>query len=421
MRLLLITYALKPDAGSEPFVGWQAVEALSRRHRVTVVTRPDNREAIETVIGNLSGPHGPPDVLYHGARQTGKHTTISGRFTVWRSYSEWMRTLPVFLGNVADLRDYDLIHHITYVSWRPPSLAWSLDLPFVWGPIGGGEGFPLTHLRELSPKAAMYELLRLAQNAFMRGRRPFRECANKASHVFVCNPETDRLVRSARDRAGGVSSLPATYLKQSWLDQLGAATDKPDSGPLRCFAGGSIEGRKGIALAIKAVAHAVRRGVDITYEVGGVGPERESLERLSERLGLVGRVTFPGYLRGSAYREALHRAHVYLLPSLRDNSPVTLMEAMAAGCVPVVARIGGPAQFVDESRGVRLPPDRRLIDSLTDALVSLAERPGHRRQLGRAARGHAVAQFSEAGYVRDIEAVYGRVVGGDPSGGHSIS
>ena len=52
LRVLLIAYACEPGRGSEPGTGWNMAIALSEHHDVTVITRANNREAIECHLGN---------------------------------------------------------------------------------------------------------------------------------------------------------------------------------------------------------------------------------------------------------------------------------------------------------------------------------------------------------------------------------
>jgi glycosyltransferase involved in cell wall biosynthesis len=84
-----------------------------------------------------------------------------------------------------------------------------------------------------------------------------------------------------------------------------------------------------------------KRGVPFRYRYLGKGPEAAHLKKLSEKLGLSSEVEFCDSLRGDDYIRALQEAHLYLLPSLREGVPLTQMEAMAAGCVPVVVDCGG--------------------------------------------------------------------------------
>ncbi len=114
----------------------------------------------------------------------------------------------------------------------------------------------------------------------------------------------------------------------------GCREGKKWQGPLQIFAGGSLEGRKGLAIALDALSQAKAQGLRFHFRICGEGPERGHLEALRNRLGLEGNVSFERPLSGQAYEDALRASHVYLLPSLRENAGLTLMEAMLADACP---------------------------------------------------------------------------------------
>ena len=76
---------------------------------------------------------------------------------------------------------------------------------------------------------------------------------------------------------------------------------------------------------------------------------------------------------GADYLKELGESHVFLLPSLRESAGITMMEAMLAGCVPVVADCGGPAHIVTDDCGWKIPVGGRagMIDALAEAIATL--------------------------------------------------
>ena len=116
-----------------------------------------------------------------------------------------------------------------------------------------------------------------------------------------------------------------------------------------------MEGRKGVALALEALARVKTKGVNFQYRVGNIGPEVGHLRRLALRLGLASEILFAPPLSGEAYQKELGATHIYLLPSFRESSGLTMMEAMLAGCVPVVADCGGPGFVVTDECGFKVP------------------------------------------------------------------
>jgi glycosyltransferase involved in cell wall biosynthesis len=84
-----------------------------------------------------------------------------------------------------------------------------------------------------------------------------------------------------------------------------------------------------------------------------------------------------------------------VLPSLRECGGTVILEAMAMGLPVIATRWGGPANYVDDSMGIRVAPDTResFIGGLAEAMIELAESPQLRRQMSEAARRRAGTNY----------------------------
>jgi glycosyltransferase involved in cell wall biosynthesis len=225
----------------------------------------------------------------------------------------------------------------------------------------------------------------------------------------VSNVETERLVKTLRGTDRGVSRLlQGFYSAAAIADFARFDTGKDPDGPLRLFASGNIEGRKGVALALLALARVKQNGVDFRYRLNANGPEIPHLKKLAARLGLNQEVVFAGNAGFEDYQRELGATHVYLLPSLRESAGLTLMEAMLAGCVPVVADCGGPGAIVTEACGCKIPVVSRaqMVAQLAAAVTAIARDRKIILEKGPAARARIATAFSEENYRKTVSAVY---------------
>jgi glycosyltransferase involved in cell wall biosynthesis len=159
---------------------------------------------------------------------------------------------------------------------------------------------------------------------------------------------------------------------------------------------------------LHALAKVKSRGVKFTYRLGGDGPERIHLQKLARQLGLGENIIFGQGLSGDAYRQELIKTDIYLLPSLRDNSPRTLMEAMLAGCVPIVADCGGPGEIVTEECGCRIALEnpKTMADEIADAILKLHLDRAWMQSKSTAAHRRIATGYSEQSYLQSIEGIY---------------
>ena len=149
----------------------------------------------------------------------------------------------------------------------------------------------------------------------------------------------------------------------------------------------SLTGRKRVHHAIRAAAAA-----GVPLEVFGDGPLRARLEALG------GEVVFHGHVPSA--RERLATASAILLTGDAEGFPLTLLESMAAGCIPIAYDVRyGPADIIrDRSNGYLVPPGDE--PALAAALVEFLALPPQAQQRMRAAARRSAARYSDAAVLR---------------------
>jgi glycosyltransferase involved in cell wall biosynthesis len=163
------------------------------------------------------------------------------------------------------------------------------------------------------------------------------------------------------------------------------------------------------------LVHAVRRVVDVhpgfKLILIGEGPERPSIEALVRELGLSANVVLAGARKCGA--DLLPAFHFCVLASVEESFPNALIESMAAA-VPVVAtRVGGIPELVRDRLDGFLVPSKEP-GALADAMLELLSDPTLRDRMGASARGRAEICFTTESMVRQIQAVYVRLLGQPP-------
>jgi glycosyltransferase involved in cell wall biosynthesis len=162
---------------------------------------------------------------------------------------------------------------------------------------------------------------------------------------------------------------------------------------LRLLTVGYLEPRKRVDLALRAVAAAARRRLDVQLEVVGEGSERPALERLAGDLGIAGRVRFLGNLDYHAVAARYEAAHVFLFPTEHDVWGLVLVEAMAAGkaCLASVRAGATRDLVVDGVTGYAVDFER--TETVVGRLAAL-RRPGRIEEMGEAARARVREGFT---------------------------
>jgi len=413
MKILIAAAACHPTSGSEAYVGWQAVSQLRRDHDLWVLTSGWCREGIEAFLGK--NPDWRNVQFFYVDKPLPDHPNrLVARMFSWIRYKRWCLLAAKVGEQLAAEVKFDLAHHVTMATWRTDSPLAQLGIPWIWGPIGGGENFPATMLAVLSPVAIVFEIVR-GLNTMIAKRSPsVRSAAGSAALVLPNNPETESLVVSLGVPKERIRRLCQSFLPEQRMERLKrkASITPRECGELRCLAGGNLEGRKGVAIALHALVQLKKEGIPFRYTYLGRGPELAHLKDLAVRLGIAQRVSFVDSLSGDEYVQALQSSHVYLLPSLREGVPVTQMEAMAAGCVPVVADCGGAGPMASSagSKPVKVSTPAAMAQQIGTTLRGIWENPEEWSNLSVKACQGIYEGYSAGNYRAMINRYYGMVV-----------
>jgi len=168
---------------------------------------------------------------------------------------------------------------------------------------------------------------------------------------------------------------------------------------------GRLIDEKRVDLLLHAIAGLGRHRPSVSGLIVGEGPERAGLEGLSASLGLGNRVRFTGSLDTAQVFGHLKSARVMVLPSIREGFAIAVLEAQAAGAVPIVVRSpasAAPDLIRDGVDGLLCEPTAESISGSIDQLLA---DPARRTAMARQAR-QAARQYDWAHVADQMEAVY---------------
>ncbi len=347
-RILLSAYACSPEWGSEPGVGWRWALELGKHHDVTVVTHAYFREQIEP----LAARGAAPGVTFEWFRVRGigghPHTQLNSRSYYWL----WQLAVRGHVRRLLDVRPHDLIHHLTWGSYRLPSFLGGLGVPLAVGPVGGGEGAPARLYRSWPWRERAFYLLRQASIVASRWD-PFVMLAMARADCILTKTGQTRhaLPWFARAKAAEASEIGVTDVRPEGRLPVAA-------GPLRLLYAGRLLGGKGITYVLDAMKLLVERNVAVHLSIAGGGRLAAwSRKRISE-LGIAAHVDLLGHAPRPRMNGLYDAADLLVFPSWHDSSGNVVTEALARGLPVLCLDIGGPRYAVD--------PDCALIIETAD-------------------------------------------------------
>lgn len=152
------------------------------------------------------------------------------------------------------------------------------------------------------------------------------------------------------------------------------------------------------ATALRAFVFIKRAFPKAKLTVAGSGPEREALEELAGMLDVADAVTFTGRVDNEGMGAIYRSADVMINPSLADNMPISILEALASGVPVVSTNVGGIPYLVEHEKTALLVPPRDP-KAMADAVLLLLQDPVKAIQF-RLAGGESVQCYAWP-HVRD--------------------
>jgi len=402
LRILLSAYACEPGKGSEPGVGWQWAVALARAgHEVWVITRANNRSVIERALAEQPVPN--VKFVYHDLAAWARWWKRGGR-GVRFYYVLWQWGAYRIARRLTRKLRFDVVHHITFGVFRHPSFMAFLGVPFVFGPVGGGETTPPQLRATLPLRGYLTECVRDVANRVVQVD-PVMAAVYRRSAAILCKTHETMSRIPARYRNKCVVQLEVGIEEESRLE---AGSGQDEDAGLRVLYVGRLIYWKGLHLALSAFAKLWDAYPQTHLTVIGSGPDENWFRTVADRLGVRAAVTWIPWLERTAVMRVYSRHDVFLFPSLHDSSGNVVLEALSCGLPVVCLDTGGPAVLVDSSCGFRVHAGKPggVVEGLAQSLVTLAADAELRRDMQTAAIRRAHRHFSWECQIARMERLY---------------
>jgi glycosyltransferase involved in cell wall biosynthesis len=392
LKVLASAFACNPYKGSEHGVGWGWVTAIAGDHDVHVLVADFEREDIQKWLTDHPEFHEKavfhfvPHRFYHYTNKSKLWLKIenSGFKPIMNlSYRLWLRDSYKLARNLNREHAFDLAHLITYVGFRFPGHLWRLDIPFVWGPIGGLQNTPWQMLPLLGTRGALYYAMRNLINTYhKRCLVSCKRAFTKAGDGIIAATEG---IRKEIRKHYGIDSTVVCEVGPPERIATNHSIRKDDEPIVLSWSGEHLPG-KALPLLLRSLAK-LHADIDWRLEILGDGPCTKQWERLSLKLGISKRCCWHGKVSRADAIKIIHDSHVFIITSLKDLTSTVLLEALSQGVPVVCLDHCGFADIVDDACGIKISIDRvsSIPDRLAEAIEDLWRDELLRRKMAKSA------------------------------------
>lgn len=160
--------------------------------------------------------------------------------------------------------------------------------------------------------------------------------------------------------------------------------------------------QKGLSVLVKA-AKSLVNNYNVHFLLVGDGPLREELEEKTRLASISSYFTFTGMINDIA--RAYAAMDIFVLPSITEGLPLTILEAMAFSLPVVATFVGGVPEVIEDGVcGFLVPPGNH--GELCAKIACLVEQPGLRDGFGRRGRQRVHNKFGASKMIQETKAVY---------------
>ena len=384
-RVLLLAYACSPYRGSEPGAGWhRAVEIAKHFDTWVLCKRQDYEEDIRRYLDANPGVSGLKFSFVPNSRLEILLKRVPGLW--YLAYNLWHRRAYRHAVGMHERLRFDIVHQVTLCGFREPGYLWKLGVPFVWGPVGGTQNYPWRLLFRAGVAAAIGEGFRsLLNNIQFRFSLRVRAATRRSAALLAAN-------ETAAGDFANVHRKDTTLMPACGAEAvLGKGRETgSESDPLRILWCGVFEHRKALHLLIDAL-RPMPDSVPYELRILGTGPLEGRWRRLARRAGIEPNCKWLGWVSHEEIASHFDWADVLAFTSMRDTTPLVLVEALGRGVPVICADHQGGVAIVGDDCGIRIPvtTPREFVSALREAIISLARDRARLHELGRRASEHA--------------------------------
>ena len=256
----------------------------------------------------------------------------------FKFFSPLGRLLHILLTPFYVKGDYDIIHAHAYMSAFPAKIMrFFKKIPLVFTVHGTG----LEVMEELSSGKLSYKI-----------KRFFEE-------LILLKMRYDLEITVSRDFMKYKNNNKVTYIPNGMdIEKFDKIKTKREKSLFKMIFVGRFSKQKGLAYLISALEVAVKQNNRLRLFLVGDGEEKENLERMVREKGLDEFVKFCGPLFGMDLVREYKSSNLFVLPSIYEGQPLTLLEAWASKLPVLVTSVGDNAFMIHEGKNGYLVPPR---------------------------------------------------------------
>ena len=186
--------------------------------------------------------------------------------------------------------------------------------------------------------------------------------------------------------------------------------DKKFSEPFNILFCGNFIKSKGPYELVDAIPFVIEKYPDTSFNFLGDGKELKKIKEKVKAMGIQKNVNFAGYKTGKEKIDYFKQAHIFVFPSYSEGFPTVILEAMAAGAIPIYTPVGGLKNtLIDLRNGLMIKTQPPNPKELADQIMQLMIHPEEMERMSNNNRNDVKEKYDIKIVTKLLENLYEKI------------
>ena len=396
--ILLSAFSCLPDRGSEPGVGWNWALQAAKTQNVYLLTRTKCKKKIEPKI---------PKELRENLHFVYCDSSSKLREkSIYLEYIHWQWKAYKFAKELCKKVKFDYVVHLTFGNLFLPMWMHKLGVPFIWGPLGGGERVDKRFYKNFSFKERLPHIIKdfMVKTVSIN---PFVIEPAKKAKLIIARTEDTKNVFPKRFH-NKINLKLETCLDSSEIEKLEkySTEEKFNDGRVHLIVTGRLIAFKNNLILIDVMKELKKQEKNVVLHIVGEGNQKNMIIDKIKKCQLNNSVIMHGQLSREETLKLVKMSDIFVFPSLREGGSWSLMEGMLLGKPIVCLDTSGMHIITNDSCAIRIKCNStdELINKFQEALIHLIKNPEIANMMGECAKNRILSNFNWKNicdYIRD--------------------
>lgn len=356
-KILVLAYAISPTRGSEYSVAWNYVSNMSIENELVVLfgTSANHMGEIDEIVQlSIKNPIKNVEFIPVLPNKLATILNLLNKkklfvYSFYLAYTIWHKQAYKIAKELTNKERFDLVHFVGPIGYREPGYLWKLNLPYIWGPIGGTNNLSLKMLPALNFRGILKLGFRTIANTIQLHFKYRIKNAIKACDVLLTATTENKYIV---DRVFKVNSI---YLPENGITTtINLKEKKTDIDKIRLIWIGSIDERKALITLLRALSQ-VKDLEKVELHVVGDGPLKLKLKAFCKLNKIDKSIIWHGSVSRERVFEILRDSDLHIITSLSEGNPTTVWETLSLGIPTLTIDHCGMRDTITDGCGIKIP------------------------------------------------------------------